>query len=128
MKNPRWDSNPRTQDSEADVEPRWLMMPTFVWSVCGLCAKCDHAVFTANKNVALLASTITALQSAKPTNSPNITLKVSVNFTLMSVYFQQAGQKNYLLPSSILNYGTCNISILFIEPKLSDLDFINFLV
>ena len=46
---PIWDLNPQPQDLEADVlpvGPRWCLMPSSVWSVCGLCAKCDHAVYS----------------------------------------------------------------------------------
>ena len=45
----KWVSNPGPQDSEADVlplEPQWLIIPLHVWLVCGLCAKCDHAVYS----------------------------------------------------------------------------------
>ena len=56
----RWDSNSRPQDQGAGALPAepWLLMITM-----GTFAECDRNVvirFTANKNVALSASTVTA--------------------------------------------------------------------
>ena len=42
---PRWDSNPQPQGSEANVERVCPLTSSKKWSVCGMCAKFNRAVY-----------------------------------------------------------------------------------